>query len=43
MLRLEERSTPSLPVAAGLSLALLFSALALHFFFFLRAKRDLGF
>ena len=43
MLRLEDHSAPRLPVAAGLSLALLFSALAFHFFFLQRAKRDLGF
>lgn len=43
MLRLEDRPTPRLPVAAGVSLALFFSALAFHFFFFRRAKRDLGF
>jgi hypothetical protein len=43
MLRLEERSPARLQVAAGLSLALLFSALAIHVFFFGRAKRGLGF
>lgn len=43
MLRFEERSAPRLPVAAGLSLAFLFSALAFHLLFFRRAKRDLGF
>jgi hypothetical protein len=43
VLRIEERSTPRLPVAAGLSLAFLVSALAFHFFFFRRAKRGLGF
>ena len=32
-----------LPVAAGLSLTLLFSALAFHLVFFRRAKRNLGF
>jgi hypothetical protein len=43
MLRFEERSELRLPVAAGVSLALLFSALAFHLIFFRRAKRDLGF
>ncbi|HET8998179.1 MAG TPA: hypothetical protein VFP86_00885 [bacterium] len=43
MLKLEERSAPRLPVAAGVSLALLFSALAFHLLFFRRAKRGLGF
>jgi len=43
MLRIEERSNARLPVAAGLSLAFLVSALAFHFFFLRRAKRDLGF
>jgi hypothetical protein len=43
MLRLEERSVPRLPVAAGVSLALLFSALAFHLLLFRRAKRGLGF
>jgi hypothetical protein len=43
VLGLDERSTRRLPVAAGLSLAFLFSALALHVVFFRRAKRDLGF
>ena len=43
MQSLEERSTPRLKAAAGLSFALLFSALAFHLFFFHRAKRDLGF
>jgi hypothetical protein len=32
-----------LPVAAGFSLALFLSALAVHLIFFRRAKRDLGF
>jgi hypothetical protein len=43
MLRIEERSPLRLPVAAGVSFALLFSALAFHLLFFRRAKRDLGF
>ncbi len=43
MLRLEEHSASRLPVAAGVSLVLLFSALAFHLLFFHRAKRDLGF
>jgi hypothetical protein len=43
MWRPEDRYAPRLPVAAGLSLAFLFSALAFHLLFFRRAKRDLGF
>ena len=31
------------PMAAGVSVALLLSALAVHFIFFRRAKRELGF
>lgn len=42
-MRLEERTNTRLPVAAGLSLALLFSAFAFHLLFFRRAKRNLGF
>jgi hypothetical protein len=34
---------PRRHTAAGLSLALFFSALAVHWIFFRRAKRDLGF
>jgi len=43
MVRREERPAPRLPVAAGVSLALLFAALAFHLLFFRRARRDLGF
>ena len=39
----EARTSTRLPVAAGLSLTLLFSALAFHLMFFRRAKRNLGF
>ena len=39
----EARTGNRLPVAAGLSLTLLFSALAFHLVFFRRAKRNLGF
>ncbi len=42
-MKFEERTRTRLPVAAGLSLALLFSALAFHLLFFRRAKRNLGF
>jgi hypothetical protein len=37
------RTDGRLQVAAGLSLTLLFSALAFHLVFFRRAKRHLGF
>lgn len=39
----EMRTSTRLPVTAGLSLTLLFSALAFHLLFFRRAKRNLGF
>ena len=39
----EARTSTRLPVSAGLSLTLLFSALAFHLLFFRRAKRNLGF
>lgn len=39
----EARASTRLPVAAGLSLTLLFSAVAFHLLFFRRAKRNLGF
>lgn len=42
-MKVEERTGARLPVTAGLSLALLFSAFAFHLMFFRRAKRTLGF
>ena len=42
-MKVDERPGNRLPVAAGLSLALLFSAVAFHLLFFRRAKRNLGF
>jgi len=39
----KEHSSSRLPLAAGLSVAFLASALAVYFVFFRRAKRDLGF
>jgi hypothetical protein len=39
----DERSSPRLPLAAGLSFAFLVSAFAFYVIFFRRAKRDLGF
>ncbi len=42
-MKLDERTSNGRPVAAGLSLALLFSAFVFHLLFFRRAKRNLGF
>ena len=42
-MEVKEHSSSRLPLAAGLSVAFLASALAVYFVFFRRAKRDLGF